>query len=60
MFTKPLEEIEFADVEEFCRQCPEGERVEYTLEMPTGGERTKLKPIYRQSYQLLPTRQVGS
>ena len=41
MFTKPLEEIEFADVEEFCRQCPEGERVEYTLEMPTGGERTK-------------------
>ena len=41
MFTKPLEEIEFADVEEFCRQCPEGERVEYTKERPTGGKKTK-------------------
>ena len=44
MFTKPLEEIEFADVEEFCRQCPEGERVEYTEVMPTGGKKTKNIP----------------
>ena len=41
MFTKPLDEIEFADVEDFCLKYREGERVEYTLEMPTGGERTK-------------------
>ena len=50
MFTKPLDQIEYADVKEFCRQCPEGESVEYTLEMPTGGERTKDIPAILSAF----------
>ena len=29
MFTKPIDEITFEDVETFCKECPEGVRVEY-------------------------------
>ena len=29
MFTKPLDEIEFADIDEFCHKFPEGVRAEY-------------------------------
>ncbi len=29
MFTKPLDEIEFPDIDEFCRRFPEGVRAEY-------------------------------
>lgn len=41
MFTKPLDEIAFSDIEDFCCKFPEGERVEYTQKMPTGGRKTK-------------------
>ncbi len=33
LFTKPKDEITFADVEQFCREFPEGVRVEYKQEI---------------------------
>ena len=33
MFTKPLDEIEFADIDEFCHKFPEGVRAEYKREV---------------------------
>ena len=33
MFTKPLNQIEFSEIEEFCRRFPEGVRVEYKREI---------------------------
>ena len=33
MFTKPLDEIEFADIDEFCHRFPEGVRAEYKREV---------------------------
>ena len=33
MFTKPIDEITFEDVESFCREWPEGVRVEYKREI---------------------------
>ena len=41
MFAKPFNQLEYADIEEFCQEHPEGESVEYTEVMPTGGRRTK-------------------
>ena len=34
MFTKPLSEIEFTDIEDFCRTYPEGVRTEYKQDVP--------------------------
>ena len=33
LFTKPKDEITFSDVEDFCREWPEGVRVEYKREI---------------------------
>ena len=33
MFTKPIDEITFEDVESFCKEWPEGVRVEYKREV---------------------------
>ena len=33
MFTKPIDEIEFEDVESFCEEWAEGVRVEYKRDM---------------------------
>ena len=33
MFTKPIDEITFDDVESFCKEWPEGVRVEYKREV---------------------------
>ena len=34
MFTRPLDELDFDDIEEFCQKYPEGESVEYKQELP--------------------------
>ena len=44
MFTKPMDQLNYADIDEFCQDFPEGERVEYTEVMPTGGKKTKNIP----------------
>lgn len=44
MFTKPLDQLKYADIEEFCQEHSEGESVEYTAVMPTGGKKTKNIP----------------
>lgn len=44
MFTKPLDQLKYADIKKFCQEHPEGESVEYTEVMPTGGKKTKNIP----------------
>lgn len=44
MFTKPLDQLKYADIKKFCQENPEGESVEYTEVMPTGGKKTKNIP----------------
>lgn len=44
MFTKPLDQLKYADIKKFCQENPEGESVEYTELMPTGGKKTKNIP----------------
>ncbi len=41
MFTKPFSEIEFDDIETFCKTWSEGDRVEYKQELPGGENRRK-------------------
>lgn len=41
MFTEPFSEIEFDDIEAFCKVWPEGVRVEYKREIPHAEKRRK-------------------
>ena len=50
MFTKPIDEIEFEDVESFCKEWTEGVRVEYKREITVNRHIPKIVSSFANTY----------
>ena len=50
MFTKPIDEITFEDVESFCKEWPEGVRVEYKSEITVNRHIPKIVSSFANTY----------
>lgn len=50
MFSKPLDKVELSDIEAFCREFPEGVRVEYKSETPTGNKIPKILSSFANTH----------
>ena len=50
MFTKPIDEITFEDVESFCKEWPEGVRVEYKQKLDIKKQIPKIVSSFANYY----------
>ena len=50
MFTKPIDEITYQDVESFCQQWSEGVRVEYKIEVTVSRHIPKVVSSFANTY----------